>query len=390
MPKRIRIVSIRLVNFKSYADYTVDFTNGSGSIQRMTGLFGRNGVGKSTLLDAIGMLFKKFNGLDQARLATSMRRYIRNVKNVDVAGEFSTSSVADDSMTVSGFGEVASERFSIQATFAVEDGRTYDVEIGNTPDLFHWSKEGFITGVKKWHPGDIDESLMSQCYVTTYDKELNKFQLVKSRWPVFKELFTAVSGFDVDKLETEFSPDTPAKHLAMLDKYVLGLKISKPGETISDRQCSDGEKKIVKNFTTLLNLEFIPSIILIDNVEMHVEIDRHIPLIEAIEKCFPDSQVVFTTHSEKIITEAPLDMLIPLTNKLISRSDVWRRKMGRVVKAMKLMFRDQESKGRLAAIEADLENHLITDAARLGIELETVLKNGSARLAMEIPGWAKN
>jgi len=388
MPKRIRLVSIRLINFKSYGDFTVDFTNGKRTIQRMTGLYGRNGVGKSTLLDAVGLLFRKFTGSDQQRLATFMRKYVRNVSNIDVAGGFASGSGESDAK-IDGFSEISAERFRIEAKFAVEDGRVYDVVVGNDPGLYEW-KGGVLVNAKTWHPADIDESLQAQCYVTTYDKELNKFQLVKSRWNVFKELFTAVSGFEVEKVDAALDPDTPSQHLALIDKYVLGLSIKKPGETISDRQCSDGEKKIIKNFTTLLNLEFIPSVILIDNVEMHVEVDRHVRLVDAIDRCFPDSQVIFTTHSERIISEAPLDMLISLTNKKIARSDVWRRRMSRSVKAMKYLFTDPESKLSLEAIEADLENHLVSDPSKVASDIAAVLKSGASKLYAEIPGWARD
>jgi hypothetical protein len=45
--------SIRLRNIKCFADATVDFTSGD-SVRRWTTFFGRNGLGKSTLLQAIG------------------------------------------------------------------------------------------------------------------------------------------------------------------------------------------------------------------------------------------------------------------------------------------------------------------------------------------------
>jgi AAA15 family ATPase/GTPase len=392
MPKRIRIVSLRLVNFKSYADYVIDFTNGKKSIQRMTGLYGRNGVGKSTLLDAVGMLFKRYAGYDRERLASSFQRYVRNTKMLDVVGTLSSSeSLSDDEIgKIDTFKLANTDAFRIEAKFVVEDGRQYDVVIGNSPDLYEWDRNGFMSGVKAWHPEDIAATLEKQCYVTTYDKELNKFQLIKSRWPVFAELFTAVSGFPVSMNETVASEDTDEKYRALYNQYALGLKIQKPGETITDRQCSDGEKKIIKNFTTLLNMEFTPSVILIDNVEMHVEIDRHMPLIRSIEKCFPDSQIIFTTHSEKIVSEAPLEMLVSLTNKQVSRSDVWRRRMFRVVKAMKLLYKDDESVATLAGIERDLDDHRFSDVPGVITRIMSAGRTGNEKLIAEIKMWAEN
>ena len=40
-----------------------------------------------------------------------------------------------------------------------------------------------------------------------------------------------------------------------------------------------------------------PSIILVDNVEMHVESKRHIKLINAMKECYPNAQIFATTHS---------------------------------------------------------------------------------------------
>lgn len=47
--------SIRLRNIKCFADAAVDFTSGE-SVRRWTTFFGRNGLGKSTLLQAIGVV----------------------------------------------------------------------------------------------------------------------------------------------------------------------------------------------------------------------------------------------------------------------------------------------------------------------------------------------
>jgi predicted ATP-binding protein involved in virulence len=80
----------------------------------------------------------------------------------------------------------------------------------------------------------------------------------------------------------------------------LGFWIKKPDETISHKECSAGERKIIKSFSTLLNKEFMPSVVCIDNAEMHVEAGRHINLIESMKRCFPDSQIFASTHSYQI------------------------------------------------------------------------------------------
>lgn len=51
----MHLKKIGLKNIKSFADLELDFTDKNGEIRRWTTLFGKNGLGKSTLLQAIGV-----------------------------------------------------------------------------------------------------------------------------------------------------------------------------------------------------------------------------------------------------------------------------------------------------------------------------------------------
>jgi predicted ATP-binding protein involved in virulence len=113
-----------------------------------------------------------------------------------------------------------------------------------------------------------------------------------------------------------------------LRKYVLSFWIHKPNETISREECSAGERKIIKSFSTLLNRDYTPKIILIDNVSMHVESGRHLDLIYAMRQCFPFSQIFATTHSYRISKNYGdrsqlYDMRILRASEFI-RSNPWR------------------------------------------------------------------
>jgi len=384
--------ALRLRNFKSYEDYEVRFTEGN-SVQRVIGLFGPNGTGKSTMLDAIGMLFSNYCGSDRERIMTSLKKYVRNVENMDVAG------CANEERD--GFEAVGGETFVIEGDFIVEDGTSYTVKVSNDPSYFKWSngsqdgtaadptERPLVSGLVHDHPPAIKRTLTNQCYTTSYDKELNKFQLRKDRWSVFKRLFEAVTGFPVEKVDSEFDEETKASSqdvasMAYLDDYVLGIRISKPFETITERQCSDGEKKIIKNFTTLLNKECVPSMILIDNIEMHVEVDRHMTLLECVRACFPDSQIVYTTHSERIISEANLNELISLVNKNIPRSQTWRQSILRVLKGFRISFRDKESQSMCGSLSARLIDENFDDIDGAKRLLAEIVSHGSSVLEEEI------
>ena len=324
-------MSLRLVNFLSFDDYTVSFVDSDGVVRSMTGLHGPNGTGKSTILNAVAILFNNFAGYNEQRFLVATKRYVRNVINPDVAGEGTM--VQDTGVPPSGFKAVGdSDKWMIEGQFVTEDGEEYIVRVSNNKEDYVWlspppanTTDGArIKCSKLDHPAGVKTVLGMQCYLASYDKELNQFQLRKDRWPIFKKLFETVTGYPVDKREAKLDDETIKtggnERLALLDQYVLSISIKKPFETISERQCSDGEKKTIKNFTTVLNRDIIPSLILIDNVEMHVEIDRHVKLVKCIEECFPDSQILFTTHSPAVINEYDIDRLVCLVNKKICRA----------------------------------------------------------------------
>lgn len=307
MPMAIRMAlkSLRMKNFKCYENYNLNFGDDDDGVFLIFGLFGPNGCGKTTILDAITLSMSSFASYSEKRIDVALSKYIRNYKMLSPS-------------------EQSCSDFIVEADF-VSDIGDYTVAI---------NRRGYIDG--KEHPPQIKESLIRQCYRTRYDEELNLFQLRIDRWELFKELFEAVTGYSVEKVECPVSPftlDDDELHngMALLDQYVLNMKITKPNEIISDRECSKGEKKTIKNFTTLLNMDDIPSIILIDDVEMHVEIDRHMILLECIEKCFPDSQVIFTTHSPKIINSFDLLRMQDLTSRSSIANETWRRKLLRLL-----------------------------------------------------------
>lgn len=300
MSIRLAVKSIRIRNFKCYEDYSINMSSDSGDgVFLVYGLFGPNGSGKTTVLDALSLVFSSFSSYTEQRIEIALRKYIRNFKFLSPS-------------------EQTNANFLIEADIASDIG-DYKVCI---------DKHGYLEGNE--HPEEIKKEILTKCFRTRYDEELNTFQLRLDRWEIFKDLFETVTGYKVDKKECPMSPftimdESSVSSLANLNEYVLALEIRKPNEIITDRECSKGEKKIIKNFTTLLNKDKIPSVILIDDVEMHVEINRHLSLINCIEKCFPESQVIFTTHSPLIIHGFDVDRLNDLTVKLFCE-EKWRKK----------------------------------------------------------------
>jgi len=89
------------------------------------------------------------------------------------------------------------------------------------------------------------------------------------------------------------------------DDYVLGFLVRKPKEVIRQKMCSAGEKKIAKCFSTILNATVQPSIIVVDNVLMHIEVGRHLAVMKSLSKCFPESQLIVACHSVPVSKSLP-------------------------------------------------------------------------------------
>lgn len=294
----IRVKSIRFQNFQVFEDYTFDFSD-SKNIRDFICLVGPNGSGKSTVLNSIQLLFTRFEGRDSERIKFNLGKSVRHVGTIlnGVYGE---------------------EDFLITAQIQSFIGN-YEIQI---------NKSGFI----KDHPKEIKEIVYRICYFARFDRELNNFQLSRDRWPIFKELYESVTGFtieenqDIEKYCGQ-SEDPLMKKIA--EEYILAFFIHKQHETIHHKECSAGEKKIIKSFSTLLTLEYMPKIILVDNFEMHVEKNRHFKLIESMKKCFPYSQIFCTTHSNYISRSSAKNCEI-YDLRLITSSEIIKREPWRL------------------------------------------------------------
>jgi len=267
----IKIKSIHIQNLKGYKDYTFDFSqdrDGDEQCKTFVCFHGPNGTGKTTVLEAIQLIFSRFDSYEADRLKAYLGK---NVRNED--GKSS--------------GIYSEEDFLLTATIQKSPTEFYEVQINKT---------GFI----KDHPDDVKDIFYRLFFYARLDQELNQFQLNRDKWPIFKELCEAVTGFEIEEKENVFDLSEDPVQAELMNKYILGFWVKKPHEKISHTECSAGERKIIKSFSTMLNMEYTPKVICIDNATMHVELGRHIALIESIKKCFPDSQIFATTHSYRM------------------------------------------------------------------------------------------
>jgi len=296
---KIFLKNLEIKNFGIYDHIYFDFISNStpNCYEPLICLIGPNGSGKTTILSAIQMLFNKFSSYDEKRYKALFSKYIRNYKR------FTPEQLEKQDLTIKG-------------SFSMTGNKDYDVCITRQ------------NGVTSFHPEEISDFLPYCYFFARYDQELNIFQLKRNEWDRFKTLFESITGYEIAEDISLFDQSEDPRLNKLLKDYVLGFNVIKDNDIIGHKQCSAGEKKIIKTFSTVLNKPVQPNILLIDNALMHVESERHLNVIDSIKKCFCGSQIILTCHSEPVRRCFPnSEQLIDLrTLKLNNNDDICKLK----------------------------------------------------------------
>lgn len=329
----MKIKSITLNNFKGMDDIKLSLD------QKTTVIFGINGVGKSTILQAIDLLYANII----SKLTKSNKKKTTEFDKDDIS-----------------YGK---SKATIEAKFVFEDGeekeysRSFDRGNGrnNNPNKLKELVEKFENDyiVKGYDDGEgnwIEETDDKNMPIFA-NYGVNRIVLdVPVRAP--KEQFEKLDAFDKaiestidfrnlfkwfrnqEDIENQAKVRNNIEYedrslrvvkkamLAMLDGFEdiyierkpLSMKVTKNGKKFKINQLSDGEKCTISLFGDLARRMALANpgrenplegvgVVLIDELELHMHTSWQRKVLKVLEETFPNIQFIITTHSPQILGE---------------------------------------------------------------------------------------
>lgn len=328
----MKIKKIYLKNFKGIADLEIDLDS------KTTIFFGVNGVGKSSLLRAIDLLYaqiisevakiKKLANIEYDEIKFGKTRAL-----IKADFEFEDSECKSYHRWISRaegrkYNGVAlrelAEHFRalyIEDDYEDEDGNWITVDDRkNMPIFVNYGVHRLV----------LDVPLRVSKKITF--KKINAFDKAIESKIDFRTLFRWFREQEDMELEEKVRNDAgyvnkslaavKTAMLAMLDGFTdiriernpLAMKVCKEGMNLTINQLSDGEKCTIALFGDLARRMAManPSlenplegtgVVLIDEIELHMHPSWQRKVINVLKKTFPNIQFIITTHSPQVLGE---------------------------------------------------------------------------------------
>ena len=329
----MKVKMIKVSDFKGIDNLEIPF-NGKSTI-----IFGINGVGKSTILRAIDLIYANII----SRLVSSKKKLAqleyddisvgKTKAHIDVVFEFEN-------------GDLKEYRRSISRA----KGRKHSMgQLRELVDLFEerYVEKGYDDGDGNWIE---NEDLKNMPVFVNYGVNRSVFD-VPLRISK-KEQFTKLSAFDkaieskidfrtlfmwfrnqedieneekVRRNEIYEDRSLSAVKRAMLamldgfedihiDRRPLAMKVKKDGRYLNIKQLSDGEKCTIALFGDLARRMALANpqlsnplegqgVVLIDELDLHMHTSWQRKVMQVLKETFPNIQFIITTHSPQILGE---------------------------------------------------------------------------------------
>jgi AAA15 family ATPase/GTPase len=350
-PKRsgaaLRINRLRLQNFKGLQALELDFPPPSEFYGDVTVIISKNGGGKTSILQAlaIGVLFLMLGKNYQAFVTKNYQAFFTGlfkaldevIGNADsvIDLEYQHSSTTDATIKICAPYEsnAKEELKNLPGLLSLENPASNPVGkhlltfpaclVGNTIDegfllapllFLHAYRKIRFSSLSLSETINPDKGIPG---VDAFKKKIIRYLMAKSGLILkLKDRYSTEALDKLNNLLTTYAGVTLNNELDTNNEEALNLMVTKQDgsqESFLFDHLSSGQKEIIYTYFTIWETtRDTPSVVLIDEPELHLNAEWQVGFIETLRKLAPHNQYIITTHSQHITGSVPTDRCLEI------------------------------------------------------------------------------
>jgi len=329
----MQLQKLSLTNFRAFKQADFEFKPG------MNLIVGINGVGKSSVLDAIRIMFSRvvpqISHLRSFPLSFTNDDITVNESALSVSMNFLYGQIAIDGLAqvfrentvdTNTEGDVRNQTYDLDNRYQFSpDTKIINIKLSNKfgqPLVVYYSTSRSVTASHKMKSRSDDPNLNALLSRELQIREFASWWLVQNA--LMKETTRPVFGKNMSVLGNTVSRflDTVSSLKAM-DNPKPTLFVEKNGKQLDVGQMSDGERGVLALVFDLARRlaaanPKLPNpldgeaIVLIDELDLHLHPRWQRDVVKKLTDTFPNCQFIATTHSPQIVGEVPPEKIIIL------------------------------------------------------------------------------
>ncbi len=346
----MRIERLRLSNFRGFEELDLEFPKHGTTV-----LVGNNGAGKTSILEAIGVLLQQF---------ASTQDWSGRIGERLTYGDVNLGATECHLELTATIGDVKDGSYlsTWQAVFPDTDGEASARVLARVAPASHktsappaffllnFSVERVFHGeLSRWLSSDTDGEIERPASPTSieysefvrwfFDRENLENEQIREQ-PSFRDPELSAVRLAIERLCEGFSNlrirrariSTRSSHMASSTKFVVDKVVNGRKELFEVDQLSHGERGLLAMVGLIAcQLSDIdadhpspldgPGVVLIDEIELHLHPGWQRDIIPRLERTFPNIQFIVTTHSPQVLSQLHPENVKILENfRLVERT----------------------------------------------------------------------
>ncbi|MDE7339101.1 MAG: AAA family ATPase [Lachnospiraceae bacterium] len=328
----MRVKMIKVSNFKGIDNLEIPFEGKS------TILFGINGVGKSTILRAIDLIYANIISLlvsskkKLAQLELDDISYGKTRAEINVVFQFPDGRLKEYSRSIFRSGGRKHRMSELRELVALFE--EYYIEKGNDDGNGNWIEKEDMKNMPVFVNYGVNRSVFDVplrakngqfTKLSAFDKAIESKIDFRTLFMWFRNQEDIENQEKVRKNDAYEDRSLLAVKKAMLamldgfddihiDRRPLAMKVRKDGRYLKINQLSDGEKCTIALFGDLARRMALANpqlsnpldgqgVVLIDELDLHMHTSWQRKVMNVLRQTFPNIQFIITTHSPQILGE---------------------------------------------------------------------------------------